>query len=598
MKPIHFCLDQKHTLPNRPGIYLFYNANNQLIYVGKAKDIKKRVASYFSISTGQHHIKTRKMVSNIHHIGLVLVNTEYEALLLENNFIKKNQPRYNILLKDSKTYPYLCITHERFPRIITTRQRTPPLGLYFGPFTQKNTLKQIQELLRELFSFRTCSYNLSEKNIEKKKFKRCLEYHIGKCLAPCEGLQTEEDYSQEVAQATSLLKGNFKGIKKTLTKHMVQAAKELNFIKAQNYKKKLQAIDHYTAKSLITRPQSGPIDIIALVNEQEKKAFVSYLHINHGMIVFAQTIEVEKKLQEASDDVLAIGLCHFRQKIQSTAKNIYTNLKPSVIDEKINLIIPKIGEKKELVDLALKNALFFKQEQLNKKEKNQKTARSTLILLQQDLRLKEIPMHIECFDNSNLQGTNPVAAMVCFKKGKPAKSAYRHFHIKTVQGANDVASMQEVIERRYAKVHEKNNRLPDLIIIDGGKGQLNIVVGMLKKMGLYGKVSIIAIAKKLEAIYYPNDPHPLYINKKSPSLLLLQKIRDEAHRFAISFHRQIRSKKTLQSQLATIQGIGPKTISKLIRHFGDVATIKKASVKELIEVIGVQKGNFIHEYFS
>lgn len=597
MQTTYYTLDQKHVLPNKPGIYLFYTSKDQLIYVGKAKDLKKRVASYFNQQALSTSIRTRKMVSQVHRIGFVLVNTEYEALLLENNFIKQNQPRYNVLLKDSKTYPYLCITHDRFPRIIITRQQKPSLGLYFGPFTDKTTLRHVQGLLRELFPLRTCTYNLAQKNIDQKKYKVCLEYHLGNCLGPCEGLQTETAYNEDIQQVKSLLKGHFKPTKKELKAQMLQAAQNLDFERAQNYKQKLAIIDRYTAKSLITRIESGAIDIIAIAPD-EQKVFINYLHINNGMMIFAQTIEIQKKLKESSEELMALALCHFREKTQSKAKKLYANVTPAIIDEGLTLIIPKVGEKKDLVDLAIKNALFFKQEQLNKKVQARKTSRSTLILLQQDLRLQQIPMHIECFDNSNLQGTNPVAAMVCFKKGNPAKSAYRHFHIKTVIGANDVASMQEIIQRRYQKLTEKQGKLPDLIIIDGGKPQLNAAVNVLKEIGIYGKVSIIAIAKKLEVIYYPNDPYPLYINKKSPSLQLLQRIRDEAHRFAINFHRQVRSTQSLQGELVTIQGIGPKTIDKLLSHFGNVEAIKKASLQDLTSQVGVQKADIIHNYFT
>ncbi|MEM7173904.1 MAG: excinuclease ABC subunit UvrC [Bacteroidota bacterium] len=596
MQSTYYSVSQRNQLPDKPGIYLFYNAQNKIIYVGKAKNLKKRVASYFKLQSPSTHIKTKKMVSQVIRIGLVLVNSEYEALLLENNFIKQNQPRYNALLKDSKSYPYLCITNERFPRLITTRQQNLKLGIYFGPFTNKNTLREIQELVRELFPIRTCTYHLSQENIAKKKYKVCLEYHLGNCLGPCEGLQKEVAYNEDMEQVKKLLKGHFKSIKTKIKSQMLAAAKSLDFRKAASYKQKLEAIARYTAKSLITRIEVGKIDVIAIV-ENEQKAFVNYLHINNGMMVFAQTIEIEKKLQERAEDLLALALCHFRQKSQSQAKKVYANIAPAVVGENLELIVPQIGEKKELVELAIKNALFFKQEQLHKKVEAGKTSRSTLMLLQQDLRLAQIPMHIECFDNSNLQGTNPVAAMVCFKKGRPAKTAYRHFHVKTVEGPNDVASMHEIIKRRYEKLVEQKNKLPDLIIIDGGKGQLNAAVEVLKKLGIYGQVAIVSIAKKLEEIYYPNDPHPLHISKKSLSLQLLQKIRDEAHRFAITFHRQIRSKQSLESELETLAGIGPQTVEKLIAYFGNLANIKKASLIRLADQVGHSKAKLLYDYF-
>lgn len=571
-------------LPDQPGVYYFYNDQQEIIYVGKAKNLKKRVGSYF-VQTQQHDRKTRRMVAEIQTISFTIVNAEYEALLLENNLIKENQPRYNILLKDGKTYPYLCITHERFPRVITTRQIDTRLGQYYGPFTDLKAMYQILDLIKNLYKIRTCTYNLTEEKIRNHKFKVCLEYHIGRCKGPCEGLQSEAAYNQDIAQIAHILKGNLNEVKKHFKAKMQQAAQELEYEEAQEYKEKLAALEAYQAKSLVVNPQVGDLDVFGAVTD-EQAAFVSYLQIKNGAITFSQTLEIKKKLAEAASDILPLIILHCRESYESTAPEILSNVPLTIDLPQTTLTVPKIGDKKKLVGLAIKNALFLKKEQFSKSEHLQPTASKTLLLLQQDLHLKSLPLHIECFDNSNTKGSEPVAAMVVFKDGKPAKKAYRHFNIKTVTGPDDFASMHEVVHRRYQRVLEEEEKLPDLIVIDGGKGQLSAAVQSLKRLGIYGQVPIIGIAKRLEEIYYPEDTYALHISKKSPSLKLLQRIRNEAHRFALTFHRNKRSKASLKSQLEDIPGIGPSSINKLLAHFKSSQHIQAASLEALAQHVG------------
>jgi excinuclease ABC subunit C len=574
-------------LATQPGVYCFYNKQDTLIYVGKAKNIKKRVSSYFSGSK-QYNLKTRKMVSEITAIECTIVNSEYEALLLENNLIKKSQPRYNILLKDGKTYPYLCITKERFPRVISTRKVSPQIGQYYGPFTDLRSMHQILALIKQLYPLRTCAYNLTAENVFKGKFKVCLEYHIGNCKGPCEGLQDEASYNQAIAQIEYLLKGHLNAVKKDLREKMHQAAQELAYEEAQACKEKLDALTAYQVKSLVINPKVGDLDVFGMVSDTQA-AFVSYLQIKHGAITFTQTVELKKKLDEEDGDLLPLVILNFREKYSSTATEVLTNLPLPIDLNTLILTVPQIGDKKKLVMLAVKNALFFKQERFIKNERYPKKANKILLLLQQDLQLQHLPWHIECFDNSNLHGSHPVAAMVCFKNGRPARSEYRHFNIKTVTGPDDFASMSEVVHRRYKRLMEEKKSLPDLIVIDGGKGQLNAAVASLKKVGIDGQVPVIGIAKRLEEIYCPGDPYPLHISKQAASLKLIQQIRNEAHRFAISFHRNKRSKTSLQSELEAIPGIGPKTIDKLLLHFKSIKHIKPASTATLAQQIGNKK---------
>ena len=576
-----------HLLATQPGVYRFYNPQGTLIYVGKAKNIKKRVSSYFS-NTKQHNLKTRKMVEEIASIEFTIVNSEYEALLLENNLIKENQPRYNILLKDGKTYPYLCITKERFPRVIPTRKVSPQLGQYYGPFTDLSAMYRILELIKQLYPLRTCTYHLTAENVRKGKFKVCLEYHLGNCKGPCEGLQDEASYKQDLAQVEYLLKGNLNAVKKDFSAKMHQAAQAMAYEEAQACKEKLEALAAYQAKSLVINPQVGDLDVCGMVTDATA-AFVSYLQIKNGAITFTQTVEIKKKLEEADEDILALVIVSFREQYHSQAPEVLTNLPLPTALARSTLTVPKIGDKKKLVDIAIKNALFFKQERLIRKANQQAKGNRTLLLLQQDLQLKKLPLHIECFDNSNIQGSSPVAAMVCFKNGKPAKREYRRFNIKTVIGPNDFASMREVVHRRYKRLVEEAKALPDLIVIDGGKGQLSAAVAALKAVGIYGQVPVIGIAKRLEELYYPEDPYPIHISKQSASLKLIQQLRNEAHRFALTFHRNKRSKASLQSRLEAIPGIGPQTIDKLLLHFKSVKNIQAASLAALAQQIGSKK---------
>ena len=594
METARYTIQDIGLLTTQPGVYRFYDKQNALIYVGKAKNIKKRVGSYFS-NDKQHNLKTRRMVTEIVSIECTITNSEYEALLLENNLIKQSQPRYNILLKDGKTYPYLCITKERFPRVITTRKVSPQLGPYYGPFTDLKAMYRILALIKQLYPLRTCTYNLTKENIDNRKFKICLEYHIGNCRGPCEGLQDEESYNQDIAQIGYLLKGNLSDVKKNLRERMHQAAQALAYEEAQACKEKIDALTTYQAKSLVINPKVGDLDVFGIASDNHS-AFVSYLQIKNGAITFTQTVTLKKKLEEEDKDLLPLVILNFREKYNSEATEVLINLPLLINLNTVKLTVPKMGDKKKLVMLAIKNALLTKKEQFIKNERYSKKGDRTLLSLQQDLQLQRLPLHIECFDNSNIQGSYPVAAMVCFKRGKPAKNEYRHFNIKTVAGPNDFASMSEVVHRRYERLIEENKDLPDLIVIDGGKGQLSAATASLKALGIYGQVAIISIAKRLEEIYRPEDPYPIHINKQSASLKLIQQIRNEAHRFAIAFHRKKRSKASLQSELEAIPGIGPKTIHKLLLHFKSIKNVKEAGIEIVAQQIGHKKAALLKAY--
>ena len=576
-------------LPDQPGIYLFYNKAYEIIYVGKSINLRKRVSSYFSKSQIKKATpKTQRMVADIQAISFTIVNSEYDALVLENNLIKSIRPEYNILLKYGKGYSYICITNDRFPKIITTRQVNTKLGKYYGPFNNLYYMYQIMDLIQRVYGPRTCNYNLSKQNINKQKFRVCLLYHIRKCKGPCQGLQTEDAYKLDIAQIDHLLRGNINKVKKDFKEKMQQAALRLAYKEAHDYKMKLAALEAYQVKSLVANPNLGNLDVFGIVSDEEA-AFVSYLQVKNGATNFAQTIQVKKKLGEADTDILPLIILNFREMYNSTASEALVNVVPLIKLDKLTLTSPKIGDKKKLVDLAIKNALFLKREYLLKKEENQNRPYKTLQLLQQDLQLKSLPIYIECFDNPNTQVSNPVTALVVFKNGKPAKKEYRHFNIKTVVEPDDFASMHEVVGRRYKRLIEEESKLPDLIVIDGGKGQLNAAVKALEEVGIYGQVPIISIAKRLEEIYYPGDTYPTCLSKQSPSLKLLQQIRNESHRFAIGFHRNQRSSASLISQLETIPGIGTKTVDKLLQHFQSIQNIKAASLETLAEHIGASR---------
>ena len=583
-------------LPDNPGVYRYYNTSDELIYVGKAKSLKKRVASYFNKSANLNR-KTLRMVSEISQIEVTLVNSEFDALLLENTLIKQNQPKYNILLKDDKTFPYICVSNERFPRIYSTRKMIPSKGDYYGPFTSVKAMNNVLRLINHIFTLRTCRLDLSEENIKSEKFKVCLEYHIGNCKGPCEGLQSEEDYLNDVEQATNILKGNLNLPKTYFKERMQEAAETLSFEKAQQYKEKLDSLDQFHSKSLVVNPRISDIDVFSIVSD-EKYAFVNYLKIKNGTIILSKTSEIKKKLNETDEAILSLLIVDTRDQYHSESKEIVTNKKLTLDTDKVHILVPQKGDKKKLVALSLKNALYHKKEKYESLENVKGKENRVLKQLKSDLQLKELPTHIECFDNSNIQGTNPVASMVCFKMGRPSKKDYRHFKIKTVTGPDDFASMTEVVERRYKRLQEERSPLPKLIIIDGGKGQLNAACQALKNLGLYGEIPIIGIAKRLEEIYYPEDHFPLHIDKKSESLRLIQKLRDEAHRFAITFHRDLRSKNSFQFELETIKGIGKSTTDLLLSKFKSLRNIQNADKETLITLIGKSKTTLILEHFQ
>ncbi|WP_026333487.1 MULTISPECIES: excinuclease ABC subunit UvrC [Rhodonellum] len=596
MEASFYTPDQSNLLPDQPGVYKYYNSENELIYVGKAKSLKKRVASYFTKTIGLNY-KTKKMVKEIRRIEITIVDSEFDALLLENNLIKKTQPRYNILLKDDKTYPYLLLTKEPFPRIYPTRKMIQGKGIYYGPFASIRGMNNVLELIRSLFTIRTCKLDLNPYKIGEQKYKVCLEYHLGNCLGPCEGLQGEPDYLNEIEQAKNILKGNL-GVPKAYFKHqMLKYAEMMAFEKAQFFKDKMELLEKYQAKSLVTSPSILDLDVFAIETD-EKSAYVNFLKIKRGAIILTKTVELKKKLDETDTELLLTAIVRLRDQFQSDAQEILVNIDFEEEFEGLNITVPKIGDKKKLVELSLKNAKFYKKEKALASGEVQDKKFRVLKQLQSDLSLKELPDHIECFDNSNIHGTNPVASMVCFLNGKPAVKEYRHYHIKTVEGPDDFASMTEVVGRRYKRLLEEAKTLPKLIVIDGGKGQLSSSVEALKQLGIYGKIPIIGIAKRLEEIYFPEDQYPLHIDKKSESLRLLQRIRDEAHRFAITFHRDLRSKQALGSSLTEIEGIGPETAEKLLKQFKSVKKIKEASVESLEAVIGKSKADKLIQSFK
>ncbi|GEM52129.1 UvrABC system protein C [Empedobacter brevis NBRC 14943 = ATCC 43319] len=585
------------SLPETPGVYQYYNKKGDLLYIGKAKNLKRRVNSYFN---KQHDSKRlRVLVSNIETIETINVNSEYDALLLENNLIKEHQPRYNILLRDDKTYPWICIKNERFPRIFSTRNVIKDGSEYFGPYSNVKTMKVLLSLIKELYPIRTCSYDLSEKNIEQHKFKVCLEYHIGNCLGPCEGFQSEEEYNEQITAIRNIIKGEFNEAKQYLVNQMTKYAVDLKFEKAQIVKEKIEALQHYQARSTIVSPTITNVDVFSISSDEEY-AYVNFMKIYHGAIIQSHTEEWKKKLDETDEDLLERAIIDFSERFNLTSKEIYVPFELSLEIPFRKITVPKIGEKKHIVDLSLKNTRIYRLEQL-KQTKIVDPDRHTNRIMNQmkvDLRLPEEPRHIEGFDNSNIQGTNPVSACVVFKNGKPSKKDYRIFNVKTVEGPNDFATMEEVIERRYSRILAEGESLPQLILIDGGKGQLSSALKSIDRLGLRGKVSVIGIAKRLEEIYYPDDPYPLYLDKNSETLKVLQHVRDESHRFGITRHRNRRSKNAYNSVLEKIEGIGPQTIKELLTNFKSVERIKNASLLELTDLIGKSKAKKIKDYFS
>ena len=539
------------------------------------------------------------LVRKIADIHYIVVKSEFDALLLENNLIKEYQPRYNILLKDDKTYPWICIKNERFPRIFPTRNVIKDGSLYFGPYASVKMMNTLLDLVRQLYPLRTCNLNLTEENIKNKKFKVCLEYHIGNCKGPCEGLQTENDYNSNISFIQDVIKGNINSVERQLRTLMKEYAENLEYEKAQFVKDKLDILEKYQSKSMVVNPAISNVDVFSIVGNEES-AFINYLKIINGAIIQSHSIEIKKKLDETDEEIIALAIIDFRQRFDSDSKEIILPFQLDTEIPGITITIPQKGDKKQLLDLSERNARYFMMDKKKQKELVDPERHSKRILetMMKDLRLNELPVHIECFDNSNIQGTFPVAAMVVFKNAKPDKREYRHFNIKTVEGPNDFASMEEVIFRRYKRLLDENQSLPQLIIVDGGKGQVSSAVKSLEKLDLRGRISIIGIAKKLEQIYYPGDSLPLYLNKKSETLKVIQHMRDEAHRFGIAHHRGKRERDLTKSELTEIESIGEKTMQTLLRKFKSVKVISNTPLEELRKVAGKTKGNFIFEYFE
>lgn len=584
-------------LPSQPGIYKYLSEEGDIIYIGKAKDLKKRVSSYFT--KNDHTFRIKRMIQLIRNIEFVIVDTEQDAFLLENSLIKKYQPRYNVMLKDDKTYPFICIKKEPFPRVFFTRKVIRDGSEYLGPYTSVYNAKIVLDLMKNIFPLRTCSLNLTEKNIAEGKFKVCLEYHIKNCLGPCEALQTEAEYDENIQQVRNILKSNFGSVKNFLKKKMAEYAETLQFEKAEEFRQKLEILDGYESRSTIVNPKLTDIDVYGYT-ETETAAFINYLKIINGTIVKARAFEVKKVLDETKEEILARAIGEHTLEEDTPASEIFVPFEVEVPVQSVKVTVPQIGDKRKLLDLAIKNALYMREEKVkqNMTPEEKKPSFRIMKTLKDDLRLKELPKHIECFDNSNIQGTNPVSACVVFKDAKPSKKDYRIFNVRTVEGPDDFATMEEVIYRRYKRMLDEAQDLPQLIIVDGGKGQLSSAVTSLKKLDLYGKIPIVGIAKRLEEIYYPEDSLPLYINKKSESLKLIQRMRDEAHRFGITHHRARRSKNSLVSQLTEIKGVGEKTFELLMKKYKSIKKLKEIPLEELRETIGAAKAKLVVEHFA
>jgi len=585
-------------IPHRPGVYQYWDQEDTLIYIGKAKDLRNRVGSYFN-QDNQMNGKTRVLVSKIRKISFTIVDTEIDAWLLENSLIKKHQPRYNIMLKDDKTYPWIIIKKEAFPRVYWTRKMIKDGSTYFGPYASVGMMHTILDLIKETYPLRTCNLPLSEENINAGKFKVCLEYQIGNCKGPCQAYQSHTDYDQSIEEIKDILNGKIGNVIKDVKQVIKTAVENLNFEYAHQYQKKLLVLEKYQSKSTVVNSSITNVDVVSIASD-ERYAFVNYLKIMNGSIIQTQTIEIKKRLDESDEELLTIAITEFRTKFNSTSREIIVPFEITVADENLKFTVPKLGEKKNLLDLSHKNVLFFKREKLNQYEKLNPDLRSERILtqMQKDLMLTQLPVHIECFDNSNFQGAYPVSAIVVFKDAKPSKKDYRHFNVKTVEGPNDFATMEEAVYRRYKRMLEEEETLPQLIIIDGGKGQLSSAVTSLKKLGIENRVTVIGIAKRLEELYYPGDSYPLHLDKKSETLKVIQQLRDEAHRFGITFHRKKRDQGTLKTELESIAGIGKSTADKLLRQFKSVKRIKEASEPELAQVLNKAQVKTLLDYFS
>ena len=585
------------SLPKKPGVYQFFDRNDKLIYVGKAKVLKNRVSSYFS---GAHDSgKTRLLVKNITRLEYIVVETEFDALLLENTLIKEHQPRFNIQLRDDKTYPWICIKKERFPRVFSTRNQIKDGSEYFGPYASVRMMKTLLELIHRLYKTRTCSYNLSQENIEAGKFRLCLEYQIGNCLGPCENKQSEEDYNQQIAQIRKIIKGDLNGVISILKNNLEAQVASLQFELAHETKERIDLLEKYQSKSTVVHPTIHDVDVYSIV-EDAQAGFVNFMKIASGAIVQSQTIEIRKKLDESGSELLASAIAELRDRFQSTSKELICSTEPEVIPPNTTCHVPQRGDKKKLLELSLRNAKYYMVERYKQLERVDPDRHTNRLLetIQKDLRLTALPVHMECFDNSNFQGAFPVAACVVFKNGKPAKKDYRHFDIKTVVGPDDFASMTEVVHRRYKRLIDEGEDLPQLVVIDGGKGQLSAALEAFDLLGIRGKVAIIGIAKRLEEIYFPGDSTPIYLDKRSESLKVIQQMRNEAHRFGITHHRNKRSKAGTKSELHGIKGIGPKTAEEILKHFRSVKRARQASEEELAKIVGPSKAKIVSNYFK
>ena len=588
---------QLKTLPSEPGVYRYYDKNGQLLYVGKAKNLKKRVHSYFN--KNQNGYRTRIMVSKIVRLETTVVNSEYDALLLENNLIKEHQPFYNVMLKDDKTYPWICIKNENFPRVFLTRTIIKDGSEYYGPYAKVRPAKILLETIKNLYKIRSCNLDLSPKKIEDGKYKVCLEYHIKNCKGPCENLESKESYDEKIDAIRGIIKGDFRKARKYLEDEMFRFAANLEFEAAQNVKERLDILEDYQARNTVVNPNIDDVDVFGMTSD-ETAAYVNFFKIRNGNIVQSFTTEIKKMLEETDEEILEEALIEIRQKFASESKEILLPFHLNIEIPNIKLIVPKVGDKKRIVELSEKNAKEYRLEKLKQVQIVDPERHTNRIMaeMQKLLRMPVEPRHIEGFDNSNIQGSNPVSACVVFKDGKPSKSDYRIFHVKTVEGPNDFATMEEVIYRRYKRMLDEGENLPQLILIDGGKGQLSSAVKSLKLLGLYGKITIVGIAKRLEEIFFPEDPIPLYLDKKSETLKILQRVRDEAHRFGVKHHRTRRTNNTIKSELEEIPGVGEKTIELLLKKLKSVKRVKEANLETLEEILGKQKGKIVWEFFN
>ncbi len=586
---------QLKTLPNSPGVYQFYDTADKILYVGKAKNLKKRASSYFT--KNHEYGKTRVLVKKIVRIDHIVVPTESDALLLENNLIKKYRPRYNVLLKDDKSYPWICIKNERFPRIFPTRKLVKDGSEYFGPYTSMKTVRVLLDLIKSVYPLRTCNYDLSKEKIQAGKYKVCLEYHLGNCKGPCEGFQSADEYQRQITDIREIIKGNFKSSVQYFKGQMKALAEDMRFEEAQMIKDKIDVLENYQVKSTIVNPKINNVDVFSIVSD-EAFAYVNFLQLSHGSITRSHTLEIKKKLDETDEELLQLAIVEIRARFKSESKELYLPFKVTT-EPHLKVTIPQLGDKKKIVELSQRNAKFFRQERFKQIMIIDPDRHTKRIMAQMkvDLRLSSEPRHIECFDNSNIQGSNPVAACVVFKDGKPSKKEYRHYNIKTVDGPDDFASMEEVVYRRYKRLLAEEQPLPQLIVIDGGKGQLSSALKSLELLELRGKIAIIGIAKRLEEIYFPGDSIPLYLDKKSESLKIIQQLRNEAHRFGITFHRNKRSKAAINSELQEIDGIGEKTVEELLKKFKSVKRVKEASFENLSTAVGLAKAKKIYETF-